>query len=183
MDSQKTQSKKAKNELLGKKSSKDRAKRKRKLEEKYVNKIIELVENKPTSEMSSSRIANTINKQLKDDGKTITIHKSTICRILNKELGKPRKIKRTFILSKENKKRRVEFCQKMLSKNIKGNQILFTDETVIDMGSYTHDSIRLSKENREKLRKGEKEAFDLINREEKNLNQKSWLLVVLVQLD
>ena len=122
--------------------------------------------------MSSRRIAYIINKKLKDDGKKITIHKATICRILNKELGKPRKIKRTFFLSKENKKRRVEFCQKMLSRKIKGNQILFTDETAIDMGSYTNDSIRLSKENREKLRKGEKEAFDLINREEKKFEPK-----------
>ena len=48
-----------------------------------------------------------------------------------------------------------------------GNQILFTDETQIDMGSYTKDSIRLSKANKEKLAKGEKEVFNLINREEK----------------
>ena len=139
---------------------------------RYINKLIELEENKPTSEKGSRRIAYIINKKLKDDGKKITIHKATICRILNKELGKPRKIKRTFFLSKENKKRRVEFCQKMLSRKIKGNQILFTDETAIDMGSYTNDSIRLSKENREKLRKGEKEAFDLINREEKKFEPK-----------
>ena len=43
-------------------------KRKRKLEEKYINKI---TENKPTSEMSSRRIAYIINKKLKDDGKKL----------------------------------------------------------------------------------------------------------------
>ena len=35
------------------------------------------------------------------------------------------------------------------------------------MGCYTHDSIRLSDENKKKLKKGEKEAYKLINKEEK----------------
>ena len=35
---------------------------------------------------------------------------------------------------------------------------------------YIHDSIRLSDDNKKKLKKGEKEAFKLINKEEKNLN-------------
>ena len=73
-------------------------KRKRKLEEKYIKRIIELAENKPTSEMSSRRIAYIINKKLKDDGKKITIHKATICRILNKELGKHLCFSRLFFI-------------------------------------------------------------------------------------
>ena len=32
---------------------------------------------------------------------------------------------------------------------------------------YTHDSIRLSDDNKKKLKKGDKEAFKLINKEEK----------------
>ena len=35
------------------------------------------------------------------------------------------------------------------------------------MGCYTHDSIRLSDDNKKKLKKGDKEAFKLINKEEK----------------
>ena len=48
--------------------------------------------------------------------------------------------------------------------------ILFTDEAIIDMGCYTRDSIRLSDDNKQKLKKGDKEAFKLIKKEEKNLN-------------
>ena len=38
--------------------------------------------------------------------------------------------------------KRVEFCKKMIEKNI------FTDEAIINMGCYTHDSIRLSDDNK-----------------------------------
>ena len=88
-------------------------------------------------------------------------------RILNKELGKRRKIKRVFYLSKKNKIKRVEFCKKMIEKGISGKNILFTDEAIIDMGCYTHDFIRLSDDNKIKLKKGDKEVFKLVNKEEK----------------
>ena len=53
----------------------------------------------------------------------------------------------------------------MLSrKNISGEKIIFTDETRIDIGSYIHDSLRLSKETNQKLKEGQKDAFELINR-------------------
>ena len=91
----------------------------------------------------------------------------TVCRILKQEYGKPRKIKKVFYLSKKNKVKRVEFCKKMIEKNISGKNILFTDEAIIDMGCYTHDSIRLSDDNKIKLKKGDKEAFKLVNKEEK----------------
>ena len=45
--------------------------------------------------------------------------------------------------------------------------VFFTDETQIQTGDYIKDSIRLSKENQIKLREGKKDAFDLINRQEK----------------
>ena len=118
--------------------------------------------------MSSNKISNIINKKLKEDGTNLSITKMTVCRIFNKELGKPRKIKRVFYLSKKNKMKRVEFCKKMIEKNISGKNILFTDEAIIDMGCYyIHDSIRLSDDNKKKLKKGDKEAFKLINKEEK----------------
>ena len=146
---------------------KSEQKRRRKLGDKYIKEIISLAENKTTSSMSSNKISNIINKKLKEDGTNLSITKMTVCRILNKELGKPRKIKRVFYLSKKNKMKRVEFCKKMIEKNISGKNILFTDEAIIDMGCYTHDSIRLSDENKIKLKKGDKEAFKLVNKEEK----------------
>ena len=45
--------------------------------------------------------------------------------------------------------------------------ILFTDESIIEMGCYIYDSIKLSDDNIIKLKKGEKEAFKLLNKEEK----------------
>ena len=70
-------------------------------------------------------------------------------------------------MTNEQKKKRVEFCKKMLDKGVQGSQIFFSDETKIEMGSYINDSIRLSKENQDKLKKGEQEVFDLINRPQK----------------
>ena len=61
----------------------------------------------------------------------------------------------------------VEFCKKMIEKGISGKNILFIDEAIIDMGCYTHDSIRLSDDNKIKLKKGDKEAFKLVNKEGK----------------
>ena len=141
--------------------------RRRKLEDKYIKKILNLASDQTTSNMSSAKIVSLINKDLKNDGKNMTIHKATVCRILNKELGKPRKIKKVFYLSEKQKQKRVEFCKLMLEKGISGQQILFTDETRIEMGSFIHDSIRLSKETTKNLKKGDKDAFKLINRPER----------------
>ena len=55
----------------------------------------------------------------------------------------------------------------MLEMGISGKQIMFTDETQIKTGAFIKDSIRLSPENKEKLKTGKKEAFELINRTEK----------------
>ena len=84
----------------------------------------------------------------------LSIIKMTVCRIVNKELREPRKIKRVFYLSKK-KMKRVEFCKKIIEKNISGKNILFTDEAIIDMGCYTHDSIRLSDDNKKNKKKGD----------------------------
>ena len=70
---------------------------------------VTLAENKTTSSMSSNKIANIINKKLKEDSFNLTITKMNGFRILNKEFGKPRKEKRVFFLSKKNKMKRVEF--------------------------------------------------------------------------
>ena len=110
--------------------------------------------------MSSNKIANIINKKLKEDGLNLSITKMTVCRIINKELEKPRKIKRVFYLSEKNKTKRVEFCKKMLEKDISGKNILFTDEAIIDMGCYNRDSIRLSDDNKQKLKKEKKKLLN-----------------------
>ena len=141
--------------------------RKKKLEQKYIDKIISLARNQTTSSMSSRKIASIMNEEFKRQNLGITISKDSINRYLKAEFGKPRKIRKVFHLTNKQKKERVEFCEKMLEMGISGKQILFTDETQIKTGSFINDSIRLSPENKEKLKTGKKEAFDLINRAEK----------------
>ena len=141
--------------------------KRRKLPDTYIQKIIELAKDKTTSSMSSYRIMKYINLKLAKDKMNMKISKATICRILNKEYGKPRKIKKVFFLNKKQKDDRVKFCKMILEKGIKGDQIFFSDETKIEMGAYVNDHIRLSKDSKEKLKKGDEDAFDLINRPQK----------------
>ena len=62
-------------------------------------------------------------------------------RILKQHLGRPRKVKKVYFLTKEQKQKRVEFCRVMLKKGIKGGQIFFSDETKIELGPNTNDSV------------------------------------------
>ena len=55
-----------------------------------------------------------------------------------------------------------------LEKYKKGN-IFWTDETQIDLCNFTRDYIRLSKENKEKLEKGDLDVYDLITMPKKKL--------------
>ena len=70
------------------------------------------------------------------------------------------------------KKRKGKFCENILNRRIKGDQIFFTIETKIDLASFLNNSIRLSVKNQEKLKKGEEETFKLVNKtEKKNLKR------------
>ena len=51
-----------------------------------------------------------------------------------------------------HKKERVKSCENILNRRIKGAQILFTDETKIDLAPFLNDSIGLSIKNQEKLK-------------------------------
>ena len=151
--------------------------RKTKLSNEYIEKIIKLFEDKLTSDMSSRKIACIINEDLKNNhiidknGKIVQIEKTTVNRILKKALGKPRKIRKFFFLTNEQKKKRIKFCKWILDKNIKYDQIFFSDETKIDLSPLLNDSIRLSKINQEKLKEGNTGAFELINRPKKKFEK------------
>ena len=94
----------------------------------------------------------------------ISISYKTINNYLKEYYGKPRKIRKAFYLSEDQMKKRIEFCQTILGKNINYDNVMFTDECKISLSPNTHDWIRLEPSMQEKLRKGEKEAYDLINR-------------------
>ena len=56
--------------------------------------MIQLAENKTTSEMSSRKITLLMNKRFKEKGRDLKISHMTTCRILNKNIGKLRKIQK-----------------------------------------------------------------------------------------
>ena len=154
-------------------------KRRTKLNREYKNKIVIMTQDKFKSDMNSRKIADIINKELKENdvrdnkGKLLSIEKTTINRYLKNALGKPRKVRRVFYLNEIQKKKRIEFCESILKRKIKGEQILFTDETKMDMAPFLNDSI---KKNQEKLKSGDEEAFKLVNKPEKSLKNQSCLL-------
>ena len=102
---------------------------------------------------------------LNSKNEPLSVGKSSINNYLNENLGHPRAIRKAFFLSKDQKKKRLKFCKSILEKNIDGKNIIFTDEAKRDMSPYTRDSIRLTKNNQKKLKKGELDVYNLINRE------------------
>ena len=112
-----------------------------------------MAENQTTSVMGSRKIADKMNEifenqgRLNSSGKQFKISKSTICKYLNKELRKPRKLRKVFALNEKNKMRRIEYCQKLINDKIIGKNIFFTDETTIMCISYVkNEQIRLLRE-------------------------------------
>ena len=57
--------------------------------------------------MNQAKITWIINKMLKINKENMTIHKSTACKILNKEFGRPRKVKRVLYLTEDQRKQRI----------------------------------------------------------------------------
>lgn len=64
--------------------------------------------------------------------------------------------------------KRLEFCKKIINMKLEGKNIFFTDETKIDTAPNTsNESIRVSSRIKNKIRKGDKEGYNKINRETK----------------
>ena len=147
---------------------KDSQKKCKKLKDIYIRAIQRWANNKVTSSMSSRKIASKINSILKKrkevdrKGKPITVHFTTVNNYLKQYFGKPRKIRKVFFMSEENKKKRVEFCKRILNMNIMPEQIFFTDESRIELSSFSNDWIRLDPQV-----KWSDNTYRLINRPEK----------------
>ena len=75
--------------------------------------------------MSSRKIASIINEKLKAKGiidknrKPVKISHVTACSYLNQMFGRPRKIRKVFYLTKEQMKKRVNFCKSILAKKLR----------------------------------------------------------------
>ena len=148
--------------------------RRKKLPKTYISKICRMAKDKTTSDMGSKKISYLLNEQLQRNKaldskeKILIVSFKTICRYLNEELGTPRKIRKSFFLTKKQMEERVKFCNDILSRGLSFKDIMFTDETKIELGNYTNDYIRLSPQTREKLKNGDEEAYNLVNRPQKN---------------
>ena len=59
----------------------------------------------------------------------------------------------------------------ILNKKLTEKSIFFTDETHIDLCNFINDSIRLSKENQEKLKKGDLDVYNLITKPKKKFEK------------
>ena len=144
--------------------------RKTKLRDIYKDAIIRWAKNKPTSLMSCRKIAAKINrvlklkKELDNKGKILSVSYKTVNNILKEFYGRPKKIRKVFFLSEENINQRFEFCKMILERKINFDEIMFTDESKLSMGSYTHDFIRLDPNDQKKLKTGERDVYSLINR-------------------
>ena len=120
--------------------------------------------------MSSRKICSIINAELEQKNildchsKPLEIHRSTVCAYLKEFYGKPKKIRKAFFLNQEQMKKRLEYCQMILDRKINYDQIMFTDECIIDLSAYTNDSIRLDPTAKERLKHGEREMYELVNR-------------------
>ena len=117
-------------------------KRKKKLSQFYVDKIIKLARNKTTSTMSCRKIARIINtdfikRNIKQNGKPLNISFKTVSNYLKEVYGKPKKIRKVFYLNESQKKKRLEFCQKILERGIEPKSIMLTDECKFYFGAYT----------------------------------------------
>ena len=123
--------------------------------------------------MSGRKICAIINAELEEKGivdknnKPVMIHKSSVCRYLKDFYGRPKRIRKVFYVSPEQIKKREEFCKMILERKINFDQIMFTDECIINLNSYTRDWIRLDSQAQEQLRNGDKEVYNLINRQAK----------------
>ena len=152
-------------------------KRRKKLSDEYIQKIKELARNQTTSAMSSRRIASIINAQLEKDNivdknnKPLTVNATTVCAYLKTYYGKPKKIRKVFFLSPEQMKRRVDYCKMILDRKINFDQVMFTDECIIDLSPYTNDTIRLDPNLQMQLKNGEPEAFNFVNRPKRKFEQ------------
>ena len=98
------------------------------------------------------------------EGKILSVSYKTVNNILKEFYGRPKKIRKVFFLSEENIKQRFKFCKMILERKINFDEIIFTDEIKLSIGSYTHDFIRLDSNDLKKLKTGERDVYSLINR-------------------
>ena len=69
-----------------------------------------MAENQTT--MGCRKIAAIINEKFEKEGRNLRVSKATVCRILKKYYGKPRKMKKLFCTNNKKKRKESNFVKK-----------------------------------------------------------------------
>jgi len=96
---------------------------------------------------------------------SLNISKTTINNWLNRLLNKPVKAKKTFILRKKDKDKRIEFANYIINNNISGKSIFFTDEKRFVLNSPLNkqtNQIRMDKKGMNEYKSEKGEFFEKI---------------------
>jgi len=91
--------------------------------------------------MGSRKISSIMKEKFEKQGKKTRISKITICKYLNEGLGKLEKL-REFSSQITKKKERVKFCKKILEMKLRGKDIFFTDESIMNINTFVNEKIR-----------------------------------------
>ena len=148
----------------------EKRKRRTKLNRKEINIIVRWARDKPINLCSAKKIRNKFNllsKKRKEKGKQKKVSLSTINKILNRHISKPKQMRKVFFLNEKNKEQRLKFLLFMKENNISPENLFFTDESIMNLSSYfgRNNKIRVSKRTEKKLKTGNESTISLINKE------------------
>ena len=93
----------------------------------------------------------------------LKVHQTTVNRWLKPILSKPRRSKKSLFLTKDHKIARKEFADYIISNNIKGKDIFFTDEKRFLLNKQINpqtNQVRLSKESLKNYKLGKDDTID-----------------------
>ena len=110
------------------------------------------------------KIVNIMNTQFEKEGKKTRISRTTVAKYLKNYFGAPRKMKKVFQQTIK-KEERLKFCKKVIDMELEGKDLFFTDESQMDCSPFVNEHIRLSPENQEKMKNGDIEALNLVNKQ------------------
>ena len=140
-----------------------------KAKRKHIKFITKLADGKYTGihQASARMITYKFNKHFNKGRKVkFTLGRSTVNKILNRELSKPRKIRTTFKLTPKNKEKRIELINYVKANNIKGQDIFFTDECRFLLDTPVNpqtNQIRFNKMDLIRLKNGDNVIYEKLN--------------------
>ena len=142
--------------------------RRTKLTRNERNIIIKWAKNKPINTASARKIQNKFNnlpKSKKENKIQKKVCLSTINNTLNRYISKPKKMRKVFIISEQNKEQRLNFLKFMQKISISREDILFTEESTFNLySSNANCKIRITKKVQNTLKRENEKAINLLVR-------------------